>query len=220
MFVLFPLLIVGLIAAARSTRHRRDATTQRARGVAVANGLQIDVADKPPDRSLGFDLFDKGNRQNVSFQMWRPTTVDSVFQYRYHTGSSDNTNPPRKLTAALVALPFDAPHLTIETETWWTRSQKLVGRRDIEIESDEFNRRYRVRCADERFAVTLLDPHMIAFMLSPSSGLGAVSFEFRGRWALLHGRQVELEQLPAMLHWGTSVRDSLPTVLPDWYPPG
>ncbi len=71
---------------------------------------------------------------------------------------------------------------------------------------------------DERFAITLLDHEMIAFMLSPSSGQGEVTFEFFGRWMLLYRDQLPLEQLPALLAWGQSTRSVLPTVLREWYP--
>ena len=48
------------------------------------------------------------------------------------------------------------------------RALDLVGLGDIELESDEFNRRSAL--ADRRFAVTLVDAQMIDFLLSTERG--------------------------------------------------
>ncbi len=198
-------------------RHNQ-AQIARAKAIAAEHGLEIDVSKQKPPAGFEFDLFDEGHSKQVRYQMWRPGEPDSVFQYQYTTGSGDSSRTYR-YTGAQLAVPFHGPKLSIATETWWTRAKRVVGMRDIEIESPDFNDRYHVRCADERFAVTLLDHDMIAFMLSESSGLGAVTFEIAGDRMLCYGDQVDLEQLPAMLAWAQSTRGVLPRVLSEWYPP-
>lgn len=183
--------------------------------MATAAGMQIDVSSKKPP-ALGFDLFDRGGGRRVRGQMWRTGEHDSVFQYQFTEGSGDNSRTYR-FTAALIALPFRAPRLVISTENVWSRIKRAVGRRDIETESPEFNDRYHVRSDDERFAITLLDPPMIAWMLSPSSGLGTVTFELRDSWMLCYCDLLPIEQLPQMLAWAQAARNQLPSVLTDLY---
>lgn len=211
-FVVVGAIVAGIAYAVLVYRRRQR---ERILAVARAAGLEIDVdTKKPPD--LDFDLFDEGSSKRVSAHMWRAGEQDSVFQYEYTVKSGD-TSHTYEFTAALIALPFRAPHLVISTESWWTRVKRFVGLRDIELESPEFNDRYNVRCDDERFAITLLDPAMIAWFLSPRSGGGSVTFEFGGSWMLCHGDQLDVELLPGMLAWAKSVRTELPAVLTDLY---
>lgn len=211
------LLSVGALIGAVVWGAYRYRELQRAklRAIAAAHGLQVDVSTKRPPK-LDFDLFDTGSSKRVDAQMWRAGEQDSVFQYRYTTGSGDNSST-YTFTAALIEVPFLAPHLTISTENLWSRMKRIVGLRDIELESPEFNERYQVRCSDDRFAITLLDPPTIAWMLSPSSGLGHVTFEFLGPWMLCHCDQLDIEQLPGMLAWAQSARAQLPAVLTELY---
>ena len=211
--------IVVLVAIAAGVvwlvRAYLAAQKERMRAVAAAAGLEVDVSSKRPP-PIGFDLFDDGSSRKVRPQMWRAGEPDSVFQYEYTVKSGESSRTYR-FTAALVELPFSAPHLTISTETWWSRAKRVVGLRDIEIESPDFNDRYHVRCRDQRFAVALLDPPMIGWMLSPSSGQGTVTFEFLGHWMLYHCDQLALEQLPPMLTWAQAARARLPVVLTELY---
>lgn len=187
----------------------------RMRDVATRAGLQVDTSTKKPP-PIDFDLFDRGSRKKVKAQMWRAGENDSVFQYQYTVKSGDDSTTYR-FTAALLEVPFTAPHLTICEENWWSKMKRVVGMRDVEVESPEFNERYLIECQDERFAITLLDPPMIAWMLSPDSGRGTVTFELTGRWMLCHSEQLPLVDLPGMLAWAQSARAQLPSVLTELY---
>jgi len=213
--VAFAVIVVIAGAAAYFAYRSRENQRAKLRAIAAAHGLQVDVNTKKPP-PIDFNLFDTGNSKKVKAQMWRTGEQDSVFQYRYTTSSGENSTT-YEFTAALIEVPFMSPHLTISTENWWSKIKRAVGLRDIEVESPNFNERYQVRCSDDRFAITLLDPAMIGWMLSPSSGLGSVTFEFVGPWMLCHCDQLRVDQLPGMLAWGQSVRAQLPAVLTELY---
>jgi hypothetical protein len=211
------LLLFVVIATAIMYAAYRYQQAQKAKmlAVAAAHGLEVDTeTGKPPE--LDFDLFGRGSGRKVTARMWRSGENDSVFQYEYTEKSGDNSTTYRS-TAALIALPFRAPHLTISTENVWSKIKRAVGMRDIEVESPQFNDRYLVRCGDDRFAITLLDPTMIGWMLSPASGLGAVAFEFGGSWMLCHCDRLDIDELPGMLVWAQSARAQLPAVLTELY---
>jgi hypothetical protein len=215
-------LIVFVIfaAAAGAVAYSVLQAEKKRRAAAVAHakqrGYEIQVEDKEPP-PLGFDLFQLGSGRTVSYHIWPPGSQDSAFQYRYTTGSGKNKQTHHR-SCVLVQVPFTSPHLTIGPEGFWSSVGKMVGVRDIEVESPQFNERYRVACADERFAITLLDHEMIAWMLSPNSGGGTVRFEFGGRWMLCWGDDVPFEQLFGYLAWAQHARDVLPDVLTSLYP--
>ncbi len=213
--LVFVVIAVVVGAAAYLVYRYQEHQKAKLRAIAAQHGLQVDVGTKKPPK-LEFDLFDNGSSKKVRAQMWRAGEQDSVFQYEYTVKSGESSNTYR-FTAALIQIPFRAPHLTISTENWWSKIKRAVGMRDIEVESPQFNDRYQVRCNDDRFAITLLDPPTIAWLLSAGSGEGSVTFEFGGTWLLCHCDQLDVERLPGMLTWAQSVRDRLPRVLTELY---
>ena len=196
--------------------HQNQKRKERARVVAAAAGLNIDVDTKGPPPAP-FDLMQRGRSRKVSFHMWPTGSQHSVFQYRYTTGSGKNRCTYR-FTCALIDVPFDAPHLTIGPEGFWSNLGQMVGIRDVEVESPEFNERYRVSSDDERFAVTLLDHQMIAWMLSDSSGSGSIRFELLGTQLLCIRDPLDIDQMPEFLSWAAQIREQMPRVLVELYP--
>ncbi len=208
-------LVLIVATVAYLTYRYQELQKAKLRAIAAAHGLEVDVDTKKPP-PLDFDLFDTGSAKKVRAQMWRAGEQDSVFQYQYTVKSGENSKT-YTFSAALVQIPFVAPHLVISTENWWSKIKRVVGMRDIEVESAPFNDRYHVRCDDDRFAITLLDPPMIAWLLSAASGRGTVTFEFGGPWMLCHCQQLDVEELPGLLVWAQSARTQLPAVLTELY---
>jgi hypothetical protein len=214
----FSLLVaVGVIVVAVLATQAEKKRIAAAGALARSRGFEFDPSRKPPP-PLPFNLFELGSSRRVSYQTWRAGSPDSMFQYQYTTGSGKNRQTHRR-SCVLVEVPFTAPHLTIGPEGFWSAIGRAIGVRDVEVESPDFNERYRVACDDERFAITLLDHQMIAWMLSPGSGGRTVKFEFGGRWMLCWGDRIAYEQLFGFLEWAQHARDVLPDVLTSLYPP-
>lgn len=210
-------LIVGLsITVAQFFTRKRQARVAHAKALAARHGFQVDTSVKPPPEQ-DFDLFGAGSAQKVSFQFWRPGENDSVFRYQYTTGSGDNRQTHRR-TVALISLPFAAPHTKIGPEGFWSGIGRFIGIRDIEVESTEFNNQYRVTSDDERFAITLLDQAMMAWLLSTQSGRGAIRFELWGSWLLCVSEELDIELMFGFLDWAQEVRSHMPGVLASLYP--
>ncbi len=187
-----------------------------ARLLATERGFHLDT-DKtgPPDEP--FALFSTGHGRQASYCLWRDDSNVAAFQYRYVTGSG-KTRQVHDFSCVLAPTSFFAPHLRIEPEGMISAIGRLVGIRDIEVESPEFNRLYQVRCDDERFAITLLDHEMIAWMLDSTSGRGAVRFEFGGEWMLASIRKMPFDELFGFYDWAAWAVDHTPAVLPSLYP--
>lgn len=218
-----PILIMSALAAlvavplALWSEHRKKQRIALAEQLAATHGFVVDTAMKgpPPQR---FDVFGTGSSKQVSFQFWRAGEHDSVFEYQYTTGSGDNKSTHQR-TLALIALPFTAPHTKIGPEGFWSGVGRMVGLRDIEVESADFNDQYRVTSDDERFAVALLDHQMLAWLLSSQSGRGAVKFELWDSWLVCVSDRLELHQMFGFLDWAQRVRTHMPAVLTSLYPP-
>jgi hypothetical protein len=209
-------IVVGVPAFLLFSWWQNKKLKERARQVAAAAGLNIDVdAQDPP--ADGFALMDRGHSRRVTFRMWATGSPDEVFQYQYTTGSGKNRTTFR-FSCALISLPFFAPHVTIGREGFWSNLGQVIGIRDIEIESPEFNDCYRVSSDDERFAVTLLDHEMIAWMLGAAGGPGRIRFELLGSKLLGISEPVGVEGLPGLLEWTAGIREHLPAVLTELYP--
>jgi hypothetical protein len=69
----------------------------------------------------------------------------------------------------LVELPVILPRLEIVPETVAEKFVKSLGGGDLDVESYEFNRRWRVLCRDPRYAHAVLDPRMVERLLQPDA---------------------------------------------------
>lgn len=212
-FVIAALAVPLQLYVVHQRRRGREATARR---VASAAGLRVSAGDKRRPR-VGFDHFDVGSDRTVSLHMWQAYTSDGVFRYEY-TVDSGKHSKTHVSTCAMVETSFDAPQLRIGPESFFAGLGRLVGVRDIEIESPEFNDRYRVRCDDERFAIAFLDHEMIAWMLTPASGAGTIRFELLGSSMLCVSDELTVESMPAFLRWAQQVCDRIPAVIPELYP--
>jgi hypothetical protein len=117
----------------------------------------------------------------------RPRSVSTARVVRKHQGATTS--------AAVAWLPINAPTTVIARENVASKLFSAATRLDIDTESEFFNRSYHVISDDRDFARSLLDARMIDLILR---GEGKISFEFFGRYLLLHTVRVEPELLPGL----------------------
>lgn len=77
----------------------------------------------------------------------------------------DERTAPQLFQITLAELSVDLPWLEIVPESAWNHAAQALGGMDVEVESHEFNRRWRVRAADRRYAHDMVDPRMIQRLL-------------------------------------------------------
>jgi hypothetical protein len=188
---------------------------------ADAAGLAYRSDDPLGFERLPFELLRLGHTQEVRHLMWRPGDPAEITAFRFVAISGQGRNRRvHRYTCATAVLPADLPHLLIGPESMWTAVRRAVGRGDIEVESDVFNRLFSVRGDDERAALAVLDLPMIAWLCEPDGGgAGAVRYELRGQMLLA---AVPGHDDPAHLAaFGRQARrflDHLPDVVLDLYP--
>jgi hypothetical protein len=146
-----------------------------------------------------------------------------AFDYSFQTHGTDaegrRSTTTQRFACCALSLPAWLPTFELVPEGLLGRVGTVLGMQDIELESEDFNRRYRVRCADPKLAYDVLPPRtMEALLARPAlhlrlSGADAVCWE-NGRHSpsQLLGRldalRVLVEGIPAFV-WSdlTDVHD-------------
>ncbi len=98
-----------------------------------------------------------------------------AFDYSYVTSSSDTSGRRSEQThhfaVVVLALPTWLPRLQLTPENLLTRAASAIGLDpDIDLESEDFNRRYRVTSRQPKFASDVLTPRTMQALLAQPAG--------------------------------------------------
>ena len=118
-------------------------------------------------------------------------------------------------TGAAVGVPAFLPRLVVRPESLGTKAVDALGGRDIQLESDEFNRLFDVRSPDRRFAQLFLDAGMIDLLVQTEARL---TLEVFGNWMLLTSPLAAPADFPALLGYVRALRDAIPELVREMYP--
>lgn len=121
------------------------------------------------------------------------------------------------LHVVMTTLPTTFPCLTITPEDRYSRTAEAVGLRDIQMESAEFNARWRVVSADARFAHAVLQPRLMARLLEPDVEGMSMLVEDRDIALFAPGRTLPSDVEPRAALLAELVR-MVPRYLPDDHP--
>jgi hypothetical protein len=161
---------VGIYVSWRRDQQRRAMLLQFAQG----RGWRLTPSDDAlPERwtEPPFGLGDHRRATNVltgADPAGRPLVA---FDYSYQTHSTDSkgntTTQTHRFAVCALQLPAYLPRLTVTTENVLTRLGNAVGvTSDIELESEDFNRAFRVHSADPKFASDVLSPRVMETLLA------------------------------------------------------
>ena len=153
-----------------------------------------------------FDVVDRANGQDQLTRR-RPGSAAKPRTIRRHHG--------RTSTAAVVRLPINAPRTVIAKESLLSKLFATATRLDLDVESGLFNRSYHVISDDRRFAQAILDARMIDLMVRTE---GRISFEFFGRYLLLHTVQLEPSLFPGLARLAEEMGSVVPRLVIDRWP--
>jgi hypothetical protein len=97
-----------------------------------------------------------------------------AFDYSYETHSSDGkgntTTETHRFCVTALELRAWLPTLQVTPENLLTRFGNAVGFDDIELESEDFNRKFRVHASDRKFACDVLSPRTMQALLASPAG--------------------------------------------------
>lgn len=130
----------------------------------------------------------------------------AAFEYQYTTGSRKNRSTTT-LTVTMLALPAYLPDLEITNEGLGARIAKALGGQDIQFESEEFNRRWRVEGAVLRTAHDIVHPRFMELMVAGPPD--PMRFEGTDVWTW-HGGPLRVEAIHGRLERLSAAVDLIP----------
>lgn len=158
--------VVGLLQARRRRQH-----ALAIQQFAASNGWTYVPEDDRQcarwQRSPFNEGFDR-RAKNVVFGRYRNHEM-LAFDYTFKTRTQDSNGSSTQThyyRICALALPAYLPLLEVGPENVLTRMAHVVGLEDIQFESEDFNRRYRVHGADQKFAYDVLSPRTIQSLLN------------------------------------------------------
>lgn len=93
-----------------------------------------------------------------------------AFDYSYETHSTDSkgntTTTTHRYAICALSMPAPLPTFELTPEGLLGRVGTALGMQDIELESEDFNRRFRVRCDDAKLAYDLLPARTMQALLT------------------------------------------------------
>jgi len=190
--------------------------------VAARHGLRYSAADPFDCVRVAFPLFRRGDGRGAENIVWRERPdglATRALDYWYYDERRDDlgrtTRTYKRFSCVLAQVDGSWPDLTITRGGFVEKALDLVGLGSIELESDEFNRRFALRSPDRRFAVTLCDARMIEFLVSTDAHF---AFAIKGRWLLLASDPVEPTLVPALIRVAETFVERIPRVVYELWP--
>jgi hypothetical protein len=143
-----------------------------------------------------------------------------MFDYWYYDESTDGrgsrSRSYHRFTCGLITLPVACPPLRLTHEDLLTRIGSHLGVHDVEFEYEDFNRKFRVKCGEQKFAFALFDGQMMQWLLDTDA---FDTVEVVGPWVLLASRQVEPAHWLQLGSWLDQFHAHVPPVVYTTYPP-
>ncbi|MCC6678047.1 MAG: hypothetical protein IT436_12975 [Phycisphaerales bacterium] len=216
-FFAFVGVFIALAIAAEKRRAQRQREACEAAGVSIRHGLGLkdeDAARYFFDRT-GLMRELRTGAKGVGFAgVARAGDREVVLvEHSYTSGSGKSQHTVRHAIVS-VAAPGRWPDLRITPEGIFRKLAELVGMKDIQLENPAFNDRWRVKTADEDFAVVLISPEMQAWLAEwpreywVTIGEGAISVVASGH--------ITPARLPVMIRLVTELADLIPPELEMW----
>lgn len=189
----------------------------------VARQLGLSYAADDPFGILAepFELLGRGDGQGVENVLWGAYQGLDVraFDYWYYTETRDaqghTSRSYSRFNGAIVPVGAACSNLTIANENVLTALADHMGLRDIEFESDEFNRTFNVKSPDRKFANDLVDARMMAWLLAEAQGF---AFEVVGDQVLVYRKRLGPAEIVSLLGTAKTFVDHVPRVVYELYP--
>jgi hypothetical protein len=217
-FGLFAALAAGAAYLAYYLRKKRR---EELGAMAFQLGLEFSADDPFGCLSYPFALLTKGDgrgAENVMWGAWQGLPVRE-FDYWYYEETTDSNGHRSKtyyrFSCAVTEIDAACSHLTIDRENLFTALADHLGLRDIEFESEDFNRAFNVKSKDRKFANDVIDARMIQWLLQTDR---AFRFEVSGRWLLAFGKKRRPQDLIPLFGTLQQFREHMPRVVYELYP--
>ena len=160
-------LVVGGVALAWWLDEKRH---ERLAQWAAARGWSYQRQDQSLVSTWSGEPFGEGHSRRATEVLRGAVDGHGVvsFTYRWTVGSGkEKTTHTRQVVA--LGLPTALPTLELTPEWLGTRVLRAFGGQDIQFESEDFNRAWRVRARNLKFAHDVVNPRLMARLLLPDA---------------------------------------------------
>lgn len=140
------------------------------RSFAQQRGLQYTEQDNSWAQRFQGEPFGKGRSRratNIVVGQFGPHRVAAYdYQYTISSGSGQNRRSETyRFSIYTQALPATLPGLQVSNEGFLSSIGRRMGIKDIELESEDFNRKFKVESDNRKFAYDVLHPRMMEWLL-------------------------------------------------------
>lgn len=188
--------------------------------VARQHGLTYHKDDPFGLVGMPFALMRKGDGrgcENVMAGTWHGMDLKE-FDYWYYEESRDSeghtSRDYSRFSCALTEVGAYCSPLTIERENLLTRIADNLGFRDIEFESEEFNRAFNIKGRDRKFANDLIDARMMKWLLAAGSKW---QYEVSGQSVLCFTKRLRPAELVPLFGTAKAFVEHVPRVVYELY---
>jgi hypothetical protein len=210
-------VVLAVLQHQRASQRRHDLFA-----LATTHGLTYSRRDPFGLASLPFRFLRRGDDRGVENVVHGTlgdhavTLFDLWQRFDSHDAKGNRSSRTERWTCAYLRV-SDVywPRLQLSDENLFTRVGDAIGMRDLQLESDEFNRRWNVQASDDRAAYAIRDARMMRFLLDVERGH---RFEIVGGDLLVMCRQLEPTRWLTLQHMLRAFRDRIPAVAIDLYP--
>jgi hypothetical protein len=169
LFAVFGAACIALVLWSAAKERKRQA---RLREFCLSQGWSYTESDQSLVgrwRGTPFETGDNRKARNAIGGSHGPYAM-TAFDYSYETHSTDSkgnrTTTTHHFGIVSLELPAYLPTLSVTPENVLTRLGGAVGLGDIQLESEDFNRKFRVKCKDPKFASDVLHPRTMERLLA------------------------------------------------------
>jgi hypothetical protein len=223
--LLIVVLVVGIAVAGGAAYQKyrnRQARIRALMALAQRVGFDFSLVDSDRVVDMPFSLFSKGEKRGVELVLTGEHSglPMRLFDYWYYDETTDShgnrSRTYHRFTCGMITIPAACPRLRLGHENFMTRLGGHLGMQDVVFEYNDFNRRFRVKCDDQKFAFSLLDGQMMQWLLDADT---FDSVEVDGPWVLLAGPKIDPARWLELGSWLEQFHRQIPTVVYSTYPP-
>jgi hypothetical protein len=181
-------------------------------------GLEFAPLDLAPDTAwLPFPMFGHSEHgtENVVWDRGGDEGVRAFDFWYQDSGDERALGHSRRFTCATAPLWLTCPRLRVAPRDVVDDLAGALGGREVRLELEEFDRRFRVESEDDRFAVAFLDQRIMQALL----GLpGDVTVDVNEDVLLLWAPKLPAEQVLLLFDAAVAIRRRIPRVVSSLFP--
>jgi len=214
--VLGLILVGGVALIGYYARKRRIQEWQQ---TAAHLGFQYSTDDPFDLLNLPFSLFQRGDGRGTENVVWgqKDSVEIKAFEFWDYTESSDmkgnRSRSYEHFSCTLLPIAAWCPHTTLGPEDMFSRIGRALGFHDIEFESGDFNRAWKVKSADPKFANYLVDPRMMEWLLDNKGW----QFELSDRWMLAYCKRLKPREIWNVIEAAREFHMKVPKIIGETY---